>query len=479
MEVVILKNRILLKIKEWISGTKIDSCDDDCCECIIVANIEQEDHSNELKVKAIAATAGTVVFVMGFVFSFSPLFIAAYLIIGFDVIKRAIGNMCKGQFFDENFLMLVATLGAIFLKEYSEAVFVMLFYKIGETMQEYIVGRSKNSIRSLMRLRPSVAHVVRDGAIYDVEPETVETGETVVVKKGETMPLDGALIDFGIFDTSAITGESMPREITIGGNVLSGFINLSDAVKFTVTSKYENSAIKRIIDMISESASKKAKTEKFITAFSKYYTPSVLSAALLICIVPPLFLGLHTFSTWISRGLIFLVVSCPCALVLSVPLAYFAAIGGASKKGILIKGGVYLEELTKTDTVVFDKTGTLTDAGFIVKDIVPYGEESKEELLKFAAICESMSNHPLKGAIMDEIKKYGMEMKNSSDGWTFKETEGMGVTAQRDDTFLMAGNSKLMEKKRRRHSAGFKKRYHHTYRFKWAGILVQSILKIM
>ena len=363
------------------------------------------------------------------------------MIIGGEVILSAIKNIIRGEVFDENFLMSIATIGAFFIGEYPEAVAVMLFYQIGEVFQGYAVNRSRKSISSLMNIRADYANVLRDGKEIKVSPEEVLIGEFIVVKPGERVPLDGTILEGTSFiDTSALTGESVPREVTIGNEILSGSINNNGVLKVKVDKEFGESTVARILELVENASNKKAPTEKFITKFAKIYTPIVVTIAALVAIIPPMIIKDATFSDWIYKALSILVVSCPCALVVSIPLGFFSGIGAASKKGIFVKGGYYLEALKDSEIVVFDKTGTLTKGIFEVTEINAKNI-SKEELLEITAMGESHSNHPIAISI---AKAYGKEV-NKDEIKDYKEISGHGieVTIRKNDVLL--GNSKLMK----------------------------------
>lgn len=368
------------------------------------------------------------------------LFGASYLLIGGEVVLTAIKNIAKGQVFDENFLMTVATIGAFTINQYPEAVAVMLFYEIGETIQGYAVNKTRSSISSLMDIRAEYANLIMNGKEEKVSPETVKVEDVILVKPGEKVPLDGVVIEGESFiDTSALTGESVPRKIVANDEILSGGINTSGLLKVKVTKKFGESTVSRILEMVENAASKKADTEKFITKFAKVYTPIVVVLAILIAVIPSIFIKDALFSTWLYRALVFLVVSCPCALVVSVPLGFFAGIGGASKKGVLVKGSNYLELLKDLETVVFDKTGTLTEGVFSVTEINTNGID-KEKLIEVAAMAESFSNHPIAISI---IKEYGKEIDKEVIK-EYKEISGHGIKAVINNEEVLVGNSKLM-----------------------------------
>ncbi|MBO7389388.1 MAG: cadmium-translocating P-type ATPase [Oscillospiraceae bacterium] len=368
-------------------------------------------------------------------------FAVPYLVIGWDVLWSAVRNIARGQVFDEKFLMAVATLGAFAIRKYPEAAAVMLFYQIGEWFQSIAVGKSRKSIAALMDIRPEYAVVLREGEELEVDPEEVEIGEIIVLKPGERIPLDGTVIEgAGSVDTSALTGESLPADKTVGDTVLSGSINLSGVLKVKTSSAYAESTVARILELVENSAEKKARIENFITRFARWYTPLVVISAVLLAVIPPLFFS-GSWADWINRALIFLVVSCPCALVVSVPLSFFGGIGGASRDGILVKGANYLEMLSKADTVVFDKTGTLTQGSFAVDAVHP-SEISAEELLDIAAAAESYSSHPIAESV---VSAFAGDIDRSRIG-EIKEIAGMGIEAQVDGKTFFLGNSKLMEK---------------------------------
>ena len=368
------------------------------------------------------------------------LFGASYLLIGGEVVLTAIKNIAKGQVFDENFLMTVATIGAFTINQYPEAVAVMLFYEIGETIQGYAVNKTRSSISSLMDIRAEYANLIMNGKEEKVSPETVKVEDVILVKPGEKVPLDGVVIEGESFiDTSVLTGESVPRKIVPNDEILSGGINTSGLLKVKVTKKFGESTVSRILEMVENAASKKADTEKFITKFAKVYTPIVVVLAILIAVIPSIFIKDALFSTWLYRALVFLVVSCPCALVVSVPLGFFAGIGGASKKGVLVKGSNYLELLKDLETVVFDKTGTLTEGVFSVTEINTNGID-KEKLIEVAAMAESFSNHPIAISI---IKEYGKEIDKEVIK-EYKEISGHGIKAVINNEEVLVGNSKLM-----------------------------------
>ena len=365
----------------------------------------------------------------------------AYLIAGYDIIFKALKNIIKGQVFDENFLMGVATLGAIGIKEYPEAVMVMVLYQIGEYLQDKAVEKSQNSITELMDIRPDYANIEKNGDLTKISPYEVNIEDTIIVKTGEKIPLDGIIIDgTATLDTSALTGESRPREVKIGDEAISGCINTNGLLKIRVTKEYGQSTVSKILDLVENASSKKTKTENFITKFAKIYTPVVVLAALFLAILPPLIFG-SNFSVWINRALTFLVISCPCALVISVPLGFFAGIGGASKCGILVKGSSYLELLSKPETIVFDKTGTLTQGCFKVVKIVQQEDTTKDELLELTAYAESYSNHPIALSIKKAYDK-NIDKNRISE---ISEIAGNGVRAEINGCSILVGNENLLK----------------------------------
>ena len=369
-------------------------------------------------------------------------FLVCYAVIGWDIIWKAISNILHGQVFDENFLMTVATVGAMCLGDYKEGVAVMLFYQVGELFQSYAVSRSRRSIAGLMDIRPDYANVVREGKETRVDPDEVLVGDVILVKPGERVPLDGTVLEGNsTLDTSALTGESMPREIGAGAEVISGCINQTGTLRIRVGRPYGESTVSKILDLVENASSKKSRSEAFITRFAKYYTPSLVAAAALLAVLPPLLMG-QAFTPWIHRALTFLVISCPCALVISVPLSFFGGIGGASKCGVLIKGSNYLEALAKAETVVFDKTGTLTKGSFAVTRCYPQGI-SGERLLELAACAEKDSSHPISRSI---VKAYGKDTERF--GVTdVQEIAGHGISVSLDGKKVLAGNTKLMRLK--------------------------------
>lgn len=396
---------------------------------------------------------GTVLFIVCLiVFNVTPLknlsryvqvipYIVTYLVLGLDVLKKSIKNIGNGQLFDENFLMCIAGIGAFCLGEFHEGVAVMLFFKVGEFFEKYAVNKSRKSISNLMDIRPDVATIEVDGKLTQVDPQNVAIGDTIIVSAGEKIPIDGTVIEGdSSVDTSAITGESVPRNIKVGDTAISGFINLSGTIKIKTQKDFSNSTVSKILDLVENASSKKAEAEKFITKFARYYTPIVVILALIISVLVPLIVH-QSFSTWVYRGLTFLVISCPCALVISVPLGFFGGIGGASDNGILIKGSNCLETLAKVDTIAFDKTGTLTEGVFKVTDIQPNGNISKDELLELTAYAESFSNHPVSTSLKDAFGKDILVERVSN----ATEIAGKGVSAMVDGFNVYVGNSQLMQ----------------------------------
>ena len=406
------------------------------------------------------------------------IFIVSYIIVGFEIIKDAIKNIFKGEVFDENFLMAIATIGAFAIGEFPEAVAVMLFYQIGELFQGYAVDKSRKSIASLMDIRPDYANAYRNGNLEKVAPEEVQIGETIVIKPGEKVPLDGRIIEGNTtLDTKALTGESLPREVGKGEDILSGCINLNGTIKVEVTKKFGESTVSKILDLVENASSKKSKSENFITKFARYYTPTVVIIAVVLAIVPPLIVKGASFQDWIYRALSFLVVSCPCALVISIPLSFFGGIGGASKIGILVKGSNYLEALASTEIAVFDKTGTLTEGVFEVQKVevaktdnqietkgfvqnnlgesISLNNEveragiqdykiTQEELLKITAYAENYSNHPISKSVK---KAYGKKI-DESQIISSQELSGRGIEAQIGKQKVLVGNEKLMNERK-------------------------------
>ena len=368
------------------------------------------------------------------------IYLVPYLIIGYDIVWKAIRNISHGQVFDENFLMMIATFGALGVREYSEAVAVMLFYQIGELFQGYAVGKSRQSIAAMMDICPEYANIEEDGELKQVDPDDVEIGTIIIIKPGERIPLDGVVVEGeSLIDTAALTGESVPRKAAVGDEIISGCVNGNGTLKVRTTKEFDDSTVSKILELVENASSKKAHVENFITRFAKYYTPVVTIAAVILAIVPPLVLG-GGWSDWIQRACIFLVISCPCALVISVPLGFFGGIGAASKLGVLVKGSNYLEALAQMDTMVFDKTGTLTKGEFKVTEILPAEGFTKEALLNLAALGEGYSTHPIAASIREA---YGqpLDMNRVNDA---KEVAGHGIQVQIDGQEVFIGNEKLM-----------------------------------
>ena len=407
-------------------------------------------YNDEDKKRTIRLAVGAVVYAIGMaltVFAKLPtlaelaFLIVAYVILGWDVVWQAVKNITRGQVFDEHFLMSVSTIGAFAIGEYPEAVAVMLFYQVGEFFQSLAVKRSRKSISDLMDIRPDSATVKRNGVLQVVSPESVAVGEIIVVKPGEKIPLDGIVVDGeSMLDTKALTGESVPRSIRKGDEALSGCINQSGLLTLKVTKSFGESTVSKITDLVENASARKAPTENFITTFARYYTPVVVGMAAVLAIIPPLVLG-GGWSEWLRRGFVFLIVSCPCALVISIPLTFFGGIGAASKRGVLVKGSNYLEALNKVSVVVFDKTGTLTKGVFEVANIIPAAGYQKEQVLEYAAQAESYSNHPIAKSILATYGK-PIDQKQFSG---FEEISGHGISVMVQGKKVLAGNSTLME----------------------------------
>lgn len=372
----------------------------------------------------------------------SIIFLVPYAIIGYDIVWKAFRNIWHGQIFDENFLMMIATFGAFGVQEYSEAVAVMLFYQIGELFQNYAVGKSRQSITDMMDICPEYANIEENGQLVQVDPDDVEVGMTIIIKPGEKVPLDGIVLDGeSMLDTAALTGESVPRAVRVGEQVISGCVNGAGTLHVEVTKEFDDSTVAKILELVENASSKKAKVENFITRFAKYYTPVVTIGAVILAVIPPLFFG-GIWAEWIQRACIFLVISCPCALVISVPLGFFGGIGAASKIGILVKGSNYLEAVSKMTTIVFDKTGTLTKGEFKVSKVIPQGMR-EEELLELAALGESYSNHPIAVSIKEAYTK-DLDLNRVKET---REIAGYGICIQVDGQELFIGNEKLMKEK--------------------------------
>ena len=405
----------------------------------------EEEGNNKNKI--IAFSLGLVIFIIAIIFKFEKsveflLFLISYLLVGGEVLLIAIKNILRGQVFDENFLMALATVGAFSIGQFSEGVGVMLFYRVGEFFQDMAINKSRKSISALMDIRPDYANKKLKDEIVKVDPEEVHIGDIIIVKPGEKVPLDGDVIEGkSLVDTAALTGESVPRQVRVGDNVLAGSINKNGLLTIEVKKEFGESTLSKILDLVQNASSKKAPTENFITKFARYYTPIVVISAVALAIIPPLLIPGATFSSWIYRALVFLVVSCPCALVISIPLGFFGGIGGASKNGILVKGGNYLEALNSVEMVVFDKTGTLTKGVFKVTEMHEENQISKDELLEYTAYVESYSNHPIATSI---LRAYDRDI-SKEDIVDFEEIAGKGISAKVKGKRVLAGNSKLMD----------------------------------
>ena len=409
---------------------------------------EHEEKEENLKAEVIKLIIALIIFAIAF-FKIVPekiatwLFVAAYILSGYEVLLKSIKNIFRGEVFDENFLMSIATLGAFAISKPGEAAAVMIFYNVGELFEDYAVGKSKKSIIQLMNIKPKIANLKKGNEIKVVEPEELKVGDIIVVKAGEKIPVDGVIVNGETtINTSALTGESVPRKVKVDDEVLAGCINESDVIEVKVTKEFKDTAINEIIELVKNSNKAKSKTELFITKFAKVYTPIVVVLALILAFVPPIFVGFQNLGEWVKRALVFLVTSCPCAIVLSVPLGYFAGIGKAGKEGVLIKGSNYLDVLTKANTMVLDKTGTITKGNFEVSKIVLAEEIGEEELLEIAAVAESMSNHPIAKSIISKVNKKISQEEIEE----YKEIAGMGIKAKYHGDEIVAGNAKLLEK---------------------------------
>lgn len=408
----------------------------------------EHDHGEMNKKEVIKLILGGLLFVLPLIFKLEgtlrfAVYFLAYIVVGYEVIIRAVKNLLAGVPFDENFLMTVATIGALAIGEYPEAVAVMLFYQVGEMFQGMAVNHSRKSISSLLDIRPDYANLEKNSEIVVVDPSEVHVGDIIIVKPGEKVPLDGVIVEGeSSLDTSNITGESVPRNVGIGDKALSGVVNIHGLLKIKVDKEFGESTVSKILDLVENASSKKAPTENFITKFARYYTPVVVFVALAIAILPPLFMG-GELKEWAYRACVFLVISCPCALVISVPLGFFGGIGGASKSGILVKGGNYLEALNEVSTIVFDKTGTITKGTFKVTEVRAYGDNTKEEVLELAAYGESFSNHPIGISI---VEAYGKEI-NKEYIKSYKEIPGKGIEVNIDGMKVILGNKKLFDEK--------------------------------
>lgn len=409
---------------------------------------DHEEKEENLKAEVVKIVIALIIFATAF-FKVVPgkiatwLFVAAYILSGYEVLLKSIKNIFRGEVFDENFLMSIATLGAFAINKPGEAAAVMIFYNVGELFEDYAVGKSKKSIIQLMNIKPKIANLKQGKEIKIVEPEELKVGDIIVVKAGEKIPVDGVIVNGETtINTSALTGESVPRKVKVDDEVLAGCINESNVIEVKVTKEFKDTAINEIIELVKNSNKAKSKTELFITKFAKVYTPIVVVLALILAFVPPIFVGFQNLGEWVKRALVFLVTSCPCAIVLSVPLGYFAGIGKAGKEGVLIKGSNYLDVLTKANTMVLDKTGTITKGNFEVSKIVLAEEIGEEELLEIAAVAESMSNHPIAKSIISKVNKKISQEEIEE----YKEIAGMGIKAKYHGDEIVAGNAKLLEK---------------------------------
>lgn len=409
---------------------------------------DHEEKEENLKAEVVKLVIALIIFATAF-FKVVPgkiatwLFVAAYILSGYEVLLKSIKNIFRGEVFDENFLMSIATLGAFAINKPGEAAAVMIFYNVGELFEDYAVGKSKKSIIQLMNIKPKIANLKKGNEIKVVEPEELKVGDIIVVKAGEKIPVDGVIVNGETtINTSALTGESVPRKVKVDDEVLAGCINESDVIEVKVTKEFKDTAINEIIELVKNSNKAKSKTELFITKFAKVYTPIVVVLALILAFVPPIFVGFQNLGEWVKRALVFLVTSCPCAIVLSVPLGYFAGIGKAGKEGVLIKGSNYLDVLTKANTMVLDKTGTITKGNFEVSKIVLAEEIGEEELLEIAAVVESMSNHPIAKSIISKVNKKISQEEIEE----YKEIAGMGIKAKYHGDEIVVGNAKLLEK---------------------------------
>ena len=431
--------------------------------CKDVCDIEEDGEEFSLKKEIMTLGLGIVIYAGVLLFKLSfwgelSLFLLSYIIIARDIVWKAIRNVFHGRVFDENFLLTVATLGAFAIEKFPEAVAVMLFFKVGELFQDIALNRSRKSIKSLMEIRPDYANLKIDGETKKVDPDEVNVSDVIMVKPGERVPLDGIVLDgSSLVDTSALTGESVPRKVKVKDEILSGMINKTGLLTVQVTKRFSESTVSKILDLVENAASKKAPTEKFITKFAKYYTPAVVFGAFTLAIVPvilyhipvftPMFAHEPTFSEWIYKALIFLVISCPCALVISIPLGFFGGIGAASKRGILVKGSNYLEGLNNLHTIVWDKTGTLTKGVFRVTKIVTKNNFSRDEILKFAAEAESQSSHPIAQSILEAFSRKIDERKIES----YEEISGYGIKARVEGHYVLVGNDKLLHRENIEH----------------------------
>jgi len=409
--------------------------------------LEDEDDGLSKRPLAFMAVSGAMLtgaIIMGDVHPYAPvLLISAYLLVGWRILLKAVRNVLRGRVFDENFLLTVATLSAIAIHELPEAVAVMLFYSVGEYLQDAAVERSRRKIKALLSIKPTYANVRRAGKTLRVPPEEVRPGEVILVKPGEMVPLDGVVVDGTTFmDTSVLTGESRPRRVSPGDEVLSGMINGGGLITVRVTKEFSESSVSRILHMVMEASARKSRTERFITRFSRYYTPAVVGMAVMVALIPPLTVPGATFETWVYRALVLLLISCPCALVLSIPLGYFAGVGRSAREGVLVKGANYLDVLTRVSVVAFDKTGTLTEGSFSVVEIVPYNGFTERDLLRYAAHAEAHSSHPIARSVLE---RWGREVDETLIG-DYREIPGHGVRAVVEGHVVLVGNDRLMHR---------------------------------
>lgn len=462
VDIDVLTQNLNLEFKDTLNiNQKLQEIMKLCIQIEPDMSFNTSNHLNESKNKInslelISFSIGIILFIISFfikeselsqdthqtlIFKFYVCF-ASYLLIGFNILKKAVMNIKRGIIFDENALMMIATIGALIIGEFQEAVAVMIFSRVGEFIQDRAINKSRSSISSLMDIRPDTANLETNDSIKIVDPSKVKIGDIIVVKPGEKIPLDGEIIQ-GIsqLDTKALTGEFLTKEVTIGDKVISGCINITSLIKIKVESEFKNSTVSRILNLVENANSKKSNTENFITKFSKIYTPTVIIIAFIISTIPPIILGYNTLSEWIYRALIFLVISCPCALVISIPLSFFSGIGVASKNGILIKASNHLEALNNLSTIVFDKTGTLTEGKFFISKVIPKNCEI-DELIKYSVMAESFSNHPIAKSIIDYYNKPIDKLKI----YKFEEIPGYGISICIDNDIIISGNKKMMDK---------------------------------
>lgn len=462
VDIDVLTQNLNLEFKDTLNiNQKLQEIMKLCIQIEPDMSFNTSNHLNESKNKinsleVISFSIGIILFIISFfikeselsqdthqtlIFKFYVCF-ASYLLIGFNILKKAVMNIKRGIIFDENTLMMIATIGALIIREFQEAVAVMIFSRVGEFIQDRAINKSRSSISSLMDIRPDTANLETNDSIKIVDPSKVKIGDIIVVKPGEKIPLDGEIIQ-GVsqLDTKALTGEFLTKEVTIGDKVISGCINITSLIKIKVESEFKNSTVSRILNLVENANSKKSNTENFITKFSKIYTPTVIIIAFIISTIPPIILGYNTLSEWIYRALIFLVISCPCALVISIPLSFFSGIGVASKNGILIKASNHLEALNNLSTIVFDKTGTLTEGKFFITKVIPKNCEI-DELIKYSVMAESFSNHPIAKSIIDYYNKPIDKLKI----YKFEEIPGYGISICIDNDIIISGNKKMMDK---------------------------------